>query len=222
MLELINIYKSYRIGSVQTTVLKGIDFSVNRGELLAVMGASGCGKSTLMNVIGLLDKPDKGEYFLQGQKISGLNDKKLSDIRNKEIGFVFQLFNLLPRLTALENVGLPLVYRGIEEKERNRLAGQMLERVNMPDLQAHKPTELSGGQQQRVAIARALVGGPSIILADEPTGALDTVVSREIMNLFKLLNREEKITIIIVTHNPVLGDQCNRIARMEDGVIRDM
>jgi putative ABC transport system ATP-binding protein len=219
VIELQNIHKSYKIGTVRTEILKGITLFVKQGELLAVMGASGCGKSTLMNIIGLLDTADSGKYSLRGKQISGLDDKKLSNIRNKEIGFVFQLFHLLPRLNALENVGLPLVYRGIEEKERKKIAGKMLEKLGMTKYKNHKPTELSGGQQQRVAIARALAGSPSLILADEPTGALDTKSSNKIMNTFRQLNKEEKITIIIVTHNPALSKECDRTVYMQDGVI---
>jgi len=219
MINLVNIHKTYQIGPVDVEILKGVNLSIKKGELIAIVGQSGCGKSTLMNIIGLLDTPSSGSYLLEDRPVGDLSDNELSEFRNKKIGFVFQQFNLLSRLTALQNVGLPLVYRGTPEKERNRLARQMLDKVGMLDRQTHRPTELSGGQQQRVAIARALVGSPSIILADEPTGALDAQVGQEIMDLFVQLNREEEITIFIITHDMAIARQCNGFVRMKDGVI---
>ena len=219
MLE--NIRKSFTLGPVQVEVLKGVDLEVGAGELVSIMGTSGCGKSTLMNVIGFLDQPTSGRYLMEGRETSSLSDRELSTIRNRKIGFVFQQFNLLGRLTALENVCLPLIYRGMGEREQRRIAREMLERVGMAERAGHKPTELSGGQQQRVAIARALAGSPSIILADEPTGALDTQVGQDIMNLFLELNATQKITTILITHDPHIAAQCRRVVRMKDGVIAD-
>lgn len=219
MLNLREIHKSYTIGPVEVEILKGVNLEVARGDFLSIMGPSGCGKSTLMNIVGLLDTPSSGSYFLDGVEIGNLEDSELSDIRNLKIGFVFQQFNLIPRMTALENVGLPMVYRGVGKRERVALSREMLAKVNMADREGHKPAELSGGQQQRVAIARALVGGPAIILADEPTGALDAKVGQEIMNLFIRLNKEEGITIIIITHDGHVAQQCLRSVRMQDGLI---
>ena len=219
MINLVEIHKNYQIGPVAVEILKGVNLSIKKGELVGIVGQSGCGKSTLMNIIGLLDTPDSGSYLLADRPVADLSDNELSEFRNKQIGFVFQQFNLLSRLTALQNVGLPLVYRGTPEREINRLARQMLDKVGMLERQAHRPTELSGGQQQRVAIARALVGSPSIILADEPTGALDARVGQEIMDLFVQLNRKEEITIFIITHDMAIARQCQRFVRMKDGVI---
>ena len=219
MLELTNIHKSYSLGTVDVEILKGVNLSVARGDMLAVLGSSGCGKSTLMNIVGFLDLPSSGEYSFGGRMAAGLTDNELSRIRNKEIGFVFQQFHLLPKLTALENVCLPLVYRGVSPKERKQRAQAMLEKVGMADREHHRPGELSGGQQQRVAIARALCGNPSLILADEPTGALDSTTSGEIMELFLSLNREEGITVVIITHDPGLAKQCGRSVLMQDGMV---
>ena len=219
MLELKNIHKSYLLGTVEVEILKGVDLHVDQGELLAVVGASGCGKSTLMNILGFLDTPTSGDYLFRGRAAQGLTDSELSRIRNTDIGFVFQQFNLLARMTALDNVGLPLLYRGVSLEERRAKGREMLERVGMADRWHHRPGELSGGQQQRVAIARALCGQPSIILADEPTGALDTATSREIMGLFDSLNRDEGITVILITHDPGLARRCGRAVRMVDGLV---
>ncbi len=219
MLTLKDIHKSYKIGPVEVDILKGVNLDVARGDLLSIMGPSGCGKSTLMNIMGLLDTPSSGSYYLDGVEVGNLEDSELSDIRNLKIGFVFQQFNLIPRMTALENVGLPMVYRGMGQRERAAISREMLEKVNMADREDHKPTELSGGQQQRVAIARALVGSPAIILADEPTGALDATVGQEIMNLFIRLNKEEGITIIIITHDGHVAQQLLRSVQMQDGLI---
>jgi putative ABC transport system ATP-binding protein len=221
MIELRDIHKSYQMGPVSVEVLKGVTLSIRSGELLSIVGQSGCGKSTLMNIIGLLDSPSAGTYILDGKPVAEMNDKALSEIRNRKIGFVFQQFNLLSKLTALQNVALPLVYRGSPERERIRAAREVLEKVGMLDREHHRPTELSGGQQQRVAIARALVGSPSIILADEPTGALDQRVGQEIMDLFVRLNQEEAITIFVITHDMSIARQCKGYVRMQDGIIHD-
>ncbi|MCB2228358.1 MAG: ABC transporter ATP-binding protein [Desulfarculaceae bacterium] len=203
-------------------VLKGVDLEVGAGELLAIMGESGGGKSTLMNIIGFLDSPSGGDYHFEDQDASHLGDNQLAHIRNQKIGFVFQQFNLLPRLTALDNVCLPLVYRGQDRAQRQKSAREVLDRVGMGDRMNHRPPELSGGQQQRVAIARALAGRPSLILADEPTGALDSQVSQEIMDIFLKLNRDEHITTVMVTHDPRVGQQCRRTVRMADGRLAEV
>jgi putative ABC transport system ATP-binding protein len=221
LIRMENIHKSFQMGPVKVEVLKGVHLDVRAGEMLAVVGTSGCGKSTLMNIIGFLDIPDSGRYLMEGQETSTLSDYELSTIRNKKIGFVFQQFNLLPKLTALENVCLPLIYRGMKEKEQHEKARDTLSLVGMDDRRHHKPSELSGGQQQRVAIARALSGSPAIILADEPTGALDTRVGQDIMELFLKLNSQKGITMIIITHDLKIAAQCGRKASMRDGMIRD-
>lgn len=219
MLQLRDIRKSYRIGPTEVEVLKGVNLLIQQGELVSIMGPSGCGKSTLMNIIGLLDRPTSGSFMLDSTEVTYTNDDALSEIRNQRIGFVFQQYFLLSRLTALENVALPLVYRGDTVKNSHDRCMELLKRVGMEDRAHHRPNELSGGQQQRVAIARALVGNPSLILADEPTGALDTQVGGEIMELFKTLNTEEEITVVIITHDPTIARQCKRVAVMKDGVI---
>ena len=219
MLNLEEIRKTFKIGPIDVEVLKGVSLEVEQGELLSIMGSSGCGKSTLMNIIGLLDKPTGGVYTLDGQSVANLNDNQLSGIRNERIGFVFQSFYLLSRLTALENVGIPLVYRGMNKRRIHDRSHEFLKKVDMGDRAHHKPNALSGGQQQRVAIARALAGTPSIILADEPTGALDTKVGQDIMNLFIQLNAAEGITIVIITHDPKIAGQCKRCVEMKDGLL---
>jgi len=219
MLTLTDIRKSYRIGPTEVDVLKGVSLEIKQGELISIMGPSGCGKSTLMNIIGLLDRPTSGSFMLDNAEVSYTNDDALSEIRNQRIGFVFQQYFLLSRLTALENVALPLVYRGDTGQNSHDRCMELLKRVGMDERAHHRPNELSGGQQQRVAIARALVGSPSLILADEPTGALDTQVGGEIMELFKTLNAEEGITVIIITHDPGIARQCKRVAVMKDGMI---
>jgi putative ABC transport system ATP-binding protein len=219
MLMLQDIRKSYRIGPTEVEVLKGVTLEIQRGELIAIMGPSGCGKSTLMNIIGLLDRPTSGRFLIDGSEVSYADDDALSEIRNQRIGFVFQQYFLLSRLTAIENVELPLVYRGDAHRFTRERSMELLRRVGMEERAAHRPSELSGGQQQRVAIARALVGKPSLILADEPTGALDTQVGHEIMELFRTLNREDGITVVIITHDPGIAAQCDRSAVMQDGVI---
>lgn len=217
MLCIEDVHKSYLLGSVEVEVLKGVNLNVDEGELVAILGSSGCGKSTLMNIMGFLDQPTSGTYRFNGKLADKMSDDELSDIRNNEIGFVFQQFHLLPKLSALDNVCLPLLYRGVPKKERIKLAKEMLTKVGMGERGDHRPNELSGGQQQRVAIARALCGGPSLILADEPTGALDTATGKDIMDLFLSLNKEEGITVVIITHDPGLAKRCKRSIRMRDG-----
>jgi len=219
MLELKDIHKSYTLGSMDVEILKGVDLTVERGEILAVLGSSGCGKSTLMNIMGLLDLPSSGQYRFDGRSAAGLSDNELSRIRNTQIGFVFQQFHLLPKLTALDNVCLPLVYRGVPASERRERGRALLSRFGLGEREQHRPGELSGGQQQRVAIARALCGEPSLILADEPTGALDTATSAEIMDLFLSLNADEGITVVVITHDPGLARQCGRSVVMRDGIV---
>lgn len=222
MIQMKGITKTYHIGDMAVAVLKGVDMEVAPGEMVAIIGESGGGKSTLMNIIGFLDTPSSGSYWFEDQDASHLTDNQLAVIRNQKIGFVFQQFNLLPRLTALDNVCLPLVYRGVPHPQRREIAKQLLEQVGMGQRMTHHPPELSGGQQQRVAIARALAGKPALILADEPTGALDSQVSQEIMDLFKGLNSEQKITTILVTHDPNVGRQCQRTVRMADGRLSEV
>lgn len=213
-----NIFKSYFLGKNELPVLKGISLDIFKSEYVALMGPSGSGKSTLMNILGCLDSPTKGKYVLNGHDVSRMEDDDLAAIRNKEIGFVFQQFNLLPRLTAAENVALPLVYAGISKKMRTERATEVLKKVKLEDRMHHKPNELSGGQCQRVAIARALVNNPSIILADEPTGNLDTKTSYEIMDILGNIHHEGN-TVIIVTHEDDISKYCHRIVRLRDGVI---
>ena len=219
MLELLDIEKAYRLGPVNVEVLNGVCLDVEAGEFVSIMGPSGSGKSTLMNIIGLLGRPSGGSYLLNGRDVSSMNDNELSGFRNANIGFVFQAFNLLPLLTALENVSVPLVYRGLEGREIRRRAREILEKVGMGDRLGHKPDQLSGGQKQRVAIARALVGTPAVVLADEPTGALDSGTADEVMQLLIQLNREEGITIMIITHDPAIALHCKRRTLIRDGVL---
>ncbi len=215
-----NIIKRYYIGQPnELQILNGIDLDVTEGEFLAIVGQSGSGKSTLMNMIGALDRPTEGTYFLNGQDISTLNDVELSRIRNKEIGFVFQTFNLISRTNALKNVEMPMMYAGMPRKERLKRAEELLEIVGMADRADHQPNELSGGQKQRVAIARAMANKPSILLADEPTGALDSKTGRMIMDLFHKLHEEEGTTIVLITHSPELAEECDRIVTISDGSI---
>jgi len=218
LIQLNDIVKSYRNGDQELQVLKGIDLTVYEGEFLAIMGPSGSGKSTLMNIIGLLDRPTSGDYALNGTQVEELSDKKLAKVRNEEIGFVFQQFFLLAKLSAWQNVEIPLIYAGVSVLKRRQLAEQFLKKVELGERMNHLPSELSGGQKQRVAIARALVNNPSIILADEPTGALDTKTGEQIMDLLTALNREGK-TIIMVTHEPEIADFATRKIVIRDGVI---
>jgi putative ABC transport system ATP-binding protein len=213
-----NLTRFYTIGEETVRALNGINLSIQKNEYVALMGPSGSGKSTLMNIIGCLDTPTSGEYYLNGPNVAQLSDSELAAIRNKEIGFVFQTFNLLPRLTALQNVALPLVYAGIPEAERLKKAKEVLEQVGLGNRITHKPNELSGGQRQRVAVARALVNHPSIILADEPTGNLDTKTSEEIMQLFDIIHQAGN-TIVLVTHEEDIALRAKRVVRMRDGVV---
>jgi putative ABC transport system ATP-binding protein len=218
VIHLEEIRKSYFMGKQELQVLKGITLDILRNEYVALMGPSGSGKSTLMNILGCLDSPSMGKYILNGHDVSIMPDNDLADIRNKEIGFVFQQFNLLPRLTALENVALPLVYAGIGKKQRFEMAHEVLRKVDLLDRSHHKPNELSGGQCQRVAIARALVNNPSIILADEPTGNLDTKTSYEIMNIFAKIH-DDGNTVVLVTHEEDISNYAKRVIRLRDGLI---
>lgn len=213
-----NLTRFYTIGEETVRALNGINLTIHKNEYVALMGPSGSGKSTLMNIIGCLDTPTSGEYFLNGPNVAQLSDSELAAIRNKEIGFVFQTFNLLPRLTALQNVALPLVYAGIPEAERLKKAKEVLEQVGLGNRMTHKPNELSGGQRQRVAVARALVNHPSIILADEPTGNLDTKTSEEIMQLFDIIHQAGN-TIVLVTHEEDIALRAKRVVRMRDGIV---
>lgn len=218
MIKVENLNKYYINGNNKLHALKNINFSIDKGEFVGIMGSSGSGKSTLMNILGCLDHEFQGKYILDNIEINKLSDETLSEIRNKKIGFIFQAFNLLPKFSALENVELPLIYRGIPKEERLLLAKEALLKVGLKDRINHKPNELSGGQKQRVAIARALVNNPSIILADEPTGNLDSSSEREIMNLLRDLNDQGR-TIIIVTHEPEIGRECKRVIKFKDGAI---
>ncbi|HJV31514.1 MAG TPA: ABC transporter ATP-binding protein [Bacillales bacterium] len=216
MIQISNLMKSYKLGGETVHALNQVSLDIHKGEFLAIIGPSGSGKSTLMNMIGCLDRPDSGQYFLDGKEIGKMNDNELATIRNQKIGFIFQNFNLLTRLTALENVELPLIYSGIPSKVRREVSLDSLSKVGLGDRAHHLPSQLSGGQQQRVAIARALVGHPSILLADEPTGALDSKTSSEILAVMKELN-EQGHTIILITHDLNIAKQANRMVRIQDG-----
>ncbi len=218
MLRLQNIRKSYRLGPVTVDVLRGLSLEVVAGDLVSIMGPSGCGKSTLLNILGLLDRPTAGTYSLKGREVVSLDDDAISDLRNAHIGFVFQSFHLLPRMTAVENAGLPLVYRGCTDAEIRERALAALDQVGMADRAGHRPKELSGGQQQRVALARALVGEPALILADEPTGALDPETGREVMDIFDALSGNG-IGVVIVTHRTSIAERCRRRLRIDAGLL---
>jgi len=220
LIRLESVYKTYDLGEVQVHALRGVTLEIRAGEFVAIMGASGSGKSTLMNILGCLDKPTKGRYFLEGVDVSGMEKTDLARIRNRKIGFVFQQFNLLSRTSALENVELPTIYAGISQEERESRAKESLERVGLADRSHHFPSQLSGGQQQRVAIARALVNHPSILLADEPTGNLDSRTSVEIMDILQKLNHERGLTVILVTHEPDIARYSKRIVECRDGKVK--
>lgn len=218
LIELRNIYKIYQMGSTEVRANDGISLNIYRGEFVAIVGKSGSGKSTLMNIIGALDVPTEGEYFLGGEDVSHMSDDQLAEIRNKTIGFIFQQYNLLPKDSLLENVELPLLYAGVPKEERRQRAMQALRRVGLEDKWKNRPKQLSGGQQQRVSIARALAGNPSLILADEPTGALDSRTSREVLDFLKELNQEGN-TIVIITHDSSIALEAKRVVRIKDGKI---
>ncbi|HNP72886.1 MAG TPA: ABC transporter ATP-binding protein [Kouleothrix sp.] len=219
MIAINDMQKIYRMGDVEVPALRGVSFTINRGEFVAVMGPSGSGKSTLMNMIGCLDTPTSGSYILDGAEVATLNGTDLALVRARKLGFVFQQYMLLPRQNALRQVEMPLIYRGVPTAERHRRAETALRIVGMGQRLAHKPNELSGGQQQRVAIARAMVGSPAVLLADEPTGALDTRTSEEIMLILTRLNREQNLTIVLVTHEPEIAAYAQRILTMRDGLL---
>lgn len=218
MIQLRNIERVYNTGAEPVYALRGVSIEILEGEYVAIMGTSGSGKSTLMNIIGCLDLPDSGTYVLDGREVQSLSENELSDVRNKKLGFVFQQFNLLPRMNALENVMLPLVYAGLKREERKERAEKVLRLVGLGERMNHRPTQLSGGQQQRVSIARALVNTPSVLLADEPTGALDSQTSAEIMTLFNELHMQG-MTVILVTHEQDIAEHARRIIRLKDGVV---
>lgn len=218
MIDIKDVTKTYVMGSIDLQVLKGISLNIEEGDFVSIIGPSGSGKSTLMNILGCLDIPTTGEYYLDNKEISTYNQKQLAKIRNEKIGFIFQQFNLLPKLTAFENVELPLIYRGTRAKERKDRTIEVLESVGLSDRLYHKPTELSGGQQQRVAIARALVGNPPILLADEPTGNLDSKSGKEVLDIIRKLNKKGK-TIIVITHDHEVAKEASRIVTIRDGLL---
>ena len=219
LIQLENVKKIYKVGETQVNALRDLSYNINKGDFVAIMGPSGSGKSTLMNIVGCLDKPTEGKYFLEGEEVSTLDKNTLARIRNKKIGFVFQTFNLLSRTTALENTELPLLYSSMSKKKMRELASKSLSIVGLEGREFHRTNQLSGGEQQRVAIARALVNNPSLILADEPTGNLDTKTGKEIMDIFKRLNQEKNITIILVTHEAELAQIARRRMHLRDGQI---
>lgn len=218
VIEARDLTKIYKMGEIEVQALRGVSFNIERGEAVSIMGPSGSGKSTIMNMIGCLDRPTSGEYILDGESVAEMDDDQLASVRNRKVGFVFQSFNLLARLTALGNVELPLRYSGLTEGRRER-AQAALEAVGLKDRMTHRPYELSGGQQQRVAVARALVNDPAMIMADEPTGNLDSKVGKEIVDLLLSLNQERGTTLIIVTHDPYIAEQTQRVIRLRDGEI---
>jgi len=216
MIRLQGITKEYRMGDQTVHALQGVDLQIERNEMVAFIGASGSGKSTMMNIVGCLDRPSSGQYWLNGREVATMSGDDLAHVRNQEIGFIFQSFHLLPRASAIDNVAQPLIYRGMPLRERMALATEALQRVGLGERMHHRPNELSGGQRQRVAIARALVGKPSILLADEPTGNLDSATSLDIMNLIRELHADGQ-TVVIVTHEPEIAEQCQRVVRLRDG-----
>lgn len=223
MIEFRDIYKIYNEGEAENEVraVDGVSFFIEKGEFVGIVGASGSGKSTCMNIIGCLDVPTRGQYLLNGTDVSTMTEKQLAHVRNRELGFVFQQYNLIPKLTILENVELPLLYKGLAQSERKELAMKALEKVGLSDRVKKFPTQLSGGQQQRVSIARALAGNPPVILADEPTGALDSKTGRDILGFIKKLNSEDGTTIVLITHDLSIADECPRILKIHDGKIID-
>lgn len=223
LIELHDVYKTYHLGEIDVPVLKGVSLKIGRGEMVALMGASGSGKSTLMNILGCLDRPSTGEYWLDGQEVSKFSADARALVRNRKIGFVFQSFNLLPRTSALENVIMPLSYTAghLSDREARQRGIAMLKLVGLADRLDHEPSQLSGGQQQRVAIARALINHPPVLFADEPTGNLDSRTSREVLAMFQRLNREEGITIVLVTHDPEVARHAQRVIRIQDGIIQN-
>jgi len=218
MIKLVNLHKSYPMGKESLHVLKGLNLHIKEGEFVSIMGSSGSGKSTLLNIVGLLDTHDEGEYYLNGQLIENLDEKKAAILRNKFLGFIFQSFNLITYKNALENVALPLYYKGIGRKERQKIAMEYLDKVGLKEWANHLPSELSGGQKQRVAIARALVTNPKVVLADEPTGALDSATSHSVMEMLKEINREG-MTVFVITHEEDIAKETDRIVRLKDGII---
>jgi putative ABC transport system ATP-binding protein len=217
MIDLSNVQKVYRTKTIETTALQDINLSIPKGEFLSIMGPSGCGKSTLLNIMGLIDEPSSGEVAIDGQSISEYNSRAVAKFRNEKLGFIFQSFHLIPDLSVIDNVELPLLYRKVSAKERRRLAGEALESVGLKNRMKHFPAQLSGGQKQRVAIARAIVGNPDIILADEPTGNLDSVMGNEVMDILLALNRDKQTTIVMVTHDETMAKRTHRLVRLYDG-----
>ena len=220
LIEVVDVHKIYRLGSIEVHALRGVNLKVKRGEMLCIMGPSGSGKTTLLNIIGTLDKPTRGVVYIEGKDVTKMSDKELTKLRLKKIGFVFQFYNLIPVLTAIENVELPMIFAGIPKEVRRKRAKELLEIVGLGHRMNHRPDELSGGEQQRVAIARALANDPIIILADEPTGELDSETSRRIMEIFRKIVDEKKVTVIVAAHDPLVAEYADRVAYLRDGVIK--